>query len=53
MYCAAKKESLNIRQVSKGLRCYGHSDIRNNERMPKPTVTARIEGTRKRKSPQT
>jgi hypothetical protein len=53
VYCAAKNESLNIRQISKRLRCYGHSDTRNNERMPKPIVTARMEGTRKRKRPQT
>ena len=40
VYCAAKTESSNIRQVSKGLRCYGHSDMRNKERMPKQIVTA-------------
>jgi hypothetical protein len=49
VYCAAKNEYLYIRQVSKRLRCYGHSDMKDNERMPKTIMTARMEGTRHEK----
>jgi hypothetical protein len=46
VYCAGKNESLNIRQVWKRLRRHGHTDMMNNERMPKQIVTARMERKR-------